>query len=288
MALNPTRIARVVRAAVPAGARIPSSQARAVVNDIRRQAGAAVDIVGEITQLGQVPSVHNIPVFIVDRANWAKLASESVANMLTTARISNTELAIAFAVMAPRLLGQYDPYTDAGRLIFVAPNIERFQRAFQLNQSDVCLWAAVHEMTHAYQFAVAPWLAPMIAHYTQQIIESAHDEQIIEQAMTAMSVLEGHAEYVMNRVPHRQLPSRDRIIRAMSARRSARTPMLSRVMRLLGFENKTQQYISGERFVAGVIQKAGMDTFNMLWNSADHMPTAAELADPALWIERMS
>jgi len=103
-----------------------------------------------------------------------------------------------------------------------------------------------------------------------------------------MSLLEGHAEYVMNNVPRQRMPGRDRIIEAMADRRSNKNPLVAFISNRMGMTAKVKQYTGGEKFVEGVIDRAGMDVFNRVWERAEHLPTAADINDPAAWIERVS
>jgi putative hydrolase len=59
------------------------------------------------------------------------------------------------------------------------------------------------------------------------------------------------------------------------------------VRRLLGIDAKLRQYRDGERFVRGAVDKAGMHGFNQVWERPEHLPTKAEIADPAAWVDRV-
>jgi uncharacterized protein (DUF2342 family) len=48
-----------------------------------------------------------------------------------------------------------------------------------------------------------------------------------------------------------------------------------------------KQYAQGSRFVQTVVREGGMEVFNRVWTSPDTLPTAAELTDPQLWLERV-
>ena len=79
-----------------------------------------------------------------------------------------------------------------------------------------------------------------------------------------MSLLEGHASYVMNEVARDHVRDVDRMRRALQARR--RGSSVDRgIQKAIGFEQKIQQYEGGERFVREVIARAGMDGFNRVW-----------------------
>ena len=66
------------------------------------------------------------------------------------------------ALLSGKVLGQFDPFTSTdgrGRLLLVAPNVLHHERRLKVDPSDFRLWVALHEQTHALQFAAAPWLA---------------------------------------------------------------------------------------------------------------------------------
>ena len=57
--------------------------------------------------------------------------------------------------------------------------------------------------------------------------------------------------------------------------------------RLLGIEAKLRQYRDGERFVRGAVERVGMAGFNQVWARPENLPSKAEIADPAAWVERV-
>src|SRR5262249_61729744 len=72
-----------------------------------------------------------------------------------------------------------------------------------------------------------------------------------------------------------------------SARRSAAGRVEQTIRRILGIDLKMKQYAQGSRFVQTVVREGGMEVFNRVWTSPETLPTAAELADPHLWLERV-
>jgi len=102
-----------------------------------------------------------------------------------------------------------------------------------------------------------------------------------------MSLLEGHASYVMNEVAREHVTDVDRMRRALAARR--RRSGVERVFqKAIGFEQKILQYDAGERFVRDVVEAVGMDGFNLVWRSAEHLPSLEEVGSPSRWVERVS
>ena len=59
------------------------------------------------------------------------------------------------------------------------------------------------------------------------------------------------------------------------------------IRNLLGLDAKMRQYSDGAKFVREVVDVAGMEGFNKVWESAEHLPSEAEIHDSRLWLERM-
>lgn len=103
-----------------------------------------------------------------------------------------------------------------------------------------------------------------------------------------MSLLEGHADFVMDGVGPQVVPSVDEIRAKFQKRRAQGAGRLDQALRkLLGLDAKLRQYRDGERFVRAVVEAVGMDGFNRVWTSPNTLPTKAEIAKPADWIARV-
>jgi uncharacterized protein (DUF2342 family) len=59
------------------------------------------------------------------------------------------------------------------------------------------------------------------------------------------------------------------------------------IRNILGLDAKMRQYTDGAKFVRGVVDVAGMDGFNKVWDRAGNLPTEDEIHDYKLWLERM-
>jgi coenzyme F420 biosynthesis associated uncharacterized protein len=111
-------------------------------------------------------------------------------------------------------------------------------------------------------------------------------EQLAE-VVAVMSLLEGHADVVMDAVGPRVLPSVARIRSQFERRREGTGTLDVLVRRLMGMDAKIAQYRNGADFVRGVVHRVGHHGLNAVWASADHLPTAAEIADPDAWVRRV-
>ena len=226
-----------------------------------------------------------------------------------------------------KVLGQYDaflPPDDDGLLYFVGPNLVEVERRFSLPQRDFRMWVAIHEVTHRVQFGGTPWLRGHLQRMIDRYLETvqvdakemyaqlrraveairsgadwrgAHgilllmtDEQrsLFASMQSLMTLLEGHASYVMNEVARGRVQDLDRMRGALKERRRSRSGVEKAFQQAIGFEAKVQQYTAGERFVRRAVDLAGMDGFNRIWRDETHLPTGEEVVEPARWVSRIA
>jgi len=120
-----------------------------------------------------------------------------------------------------------------------------------------------------------------------EAVQTPAQREILDRITAIMSLLEGHADYVMDGVGPGVIPTVAVIREKFQARRREANRVELIVRRLLGIDAKLRQYRDGERFVRGAVNAAGMDGFNAVWERAANLPTKAELADPAAWARRV-
>ncbi|MCW2603555.1 MAG: hypothetical protein JWN61_1690 [Pseudonocardiales bacterium] len=120
------------------------------------------------------------------------------------------------------------------------------------------------------------------------LLATPEQRAIVDRLTAFMSLVEGHAEYVMNAVSADVIPSQKTIERRFGARRRKGGNPLDRMVRkLLGLDAKTRQYVEGSAFVRGVVDRIGVDDFNAIWTSRETLPTKAEIAAPGDWVTRV-
>ena len=102
-----------------------------------------------------------------------------------------------------------------------------------------------------------------------------------------MTLLEGHAEFVMDGVGPEVIPSVEEIRSRFNRRREGGNPVEKMLRKLLGVEVKMRQYAEGRKFVHGVVERVGMDGFNRIWDSPLTLPRLSELGDPDAWVARV-
>lgn len=165
----------------------------ALVADLRAAAGQAAGHAARITRLSPADGADPQDVsrvLVVDRPGWAQANTAMLAAMsrpLTEqvaasgrtvparARVAAAaQVGAVLALLSSRVLGQFDPFTaapgDPGRLLLVAPNVLHLERTLHVDPADFRLWVALHEQTHALQFAAAPWLADHLRDRTGRLL----------------------------------------------------------------------------------------------------------------------
>jgi coenzyme F420 biosynthesis associated uncharacterized protein len=81
-------------------------------------------------------------------------------------------------VLSQRVLGQYElALLDASvkpRLLLLAPNLAQASRSLGVDREELVKWVSIHEITHAVQFAGAPWLRDHLGGLLKQLIDGLH------------------------------------------------------------------------------------------------------------------
>jgi coenzyme F420 biosynthesis associated uncharacterized protein len=239
-------------------------------------------------------------------------------------KATGVQAGAVLAFMSGKVLGQFEFFADpAGQLLLVAPNVVEAERTLGVSPVDFRLWVALHEVTHRLQFTAVPWLR---GHLTGEIdalveatdldpealrerlsglaqavrgardpdsqgliglVQSPAQKAVLDRLTAFMSLVEGHAEYVMNAVGPEVVPSIGTIRERFGKRRQGTGPVDRLLRRLLGLDVKIKQYADGSRFVGAVVAAVGIDDFNAVWTSPETLPRKAELAAPLDWVQRV-
>jgi coenzyme F420 biosynthesis associated uncharacterized protein len=119
-------------------------------------------------------------------------------------------------------------------------------------------------------------------------VQSEPQRRALDQLLVLGTLLEGHADHVMDAVGPAVVPSVTTIRRRFNERRQRKQPPLQRIVRaLLGFDAKLSQYTRGKAFVDHVVGRVGMSRFNAIWSSAETLPLPTEIDEPQRWIDRV-
>lgn len=228
-------------------------------------------------------------------------------------------------LMGHRVLGQFDvglPPLDGGPAL-VVPNIEAFATDYGIDPRQARLWAAFGEVIYQAQLAT-PWVRDHFLHLIDvyfagfqfdpsalmsrmegvespeeltSLMESpgglaslmAGPERTAElqpiQAFVAM--MEGHADFLMDRIAGGLLTEAPRIRESVNRRRAEPTQGEQALQQLVGLRINRLDYQKGSAFCAGVVERWGEDGLATMWSDAGHLPTYAELEDPIGWAARV-
>ena len=239
-------------------------------------------------------------------------------------RVTAVQVGSILAFLASKVLGQYEifvPPTELpGRLTLVAPNIVATERALDVNPRDFRLWVCLHESTHRTQFVAVPWLREHVLSEIGALIEATdvdpaalarrmrsamgslrngertsmiemiqtpEQRAVLDRLTGVMSLLEGHAEFVMDGVGPGVIPTVASIRERFDQRRGGGGVIERFLRRLLGVDLKLRQYADGRRFVSTVVDAVGQEEFNRVWTTAAALPSRDEIAHPHRWIDRV-
>ena len=212
--------------------------------------------------------------------------------------------------------------------MFVGPNLAAAHLELGEDPAVFMRWIALHESTHSIQFASVPWLRLHLAELLEQLIAGASERldlgslrelarrlfrsdpraavrrvlrgdlarllagpeqrRTLDRLQATMSVIEGHAEHVMDAAAGQLDPGYARLRGRLEARRASRGGLGEVILRMLGLELKLRQYRLGKAFCDTVVEEAGIEGLNRVWRTPEALPTLAELEQPSRWLGRVA
>jgi coenzyme F420 biosynthesis associated uncharacterized protein len=209
-----------------------------------------------------------------------------------------------------------------GTVWYVVPNIVATERRHGFRPADFRLWIALHETAHRRQFRGVAWLPGHIQglldaylgsvevddealkRMTQRMqglarraiagerielldfLVTPEQRTIVDRVQATMTVLEGHGEFVMDRLGERLVPGHRRMHDTLRERRSGPGAIDRLIQQLLGFRQKLDQYAMGERFVRRLFEQGGMAAVNQVFAAPGALPTMDEVRDPDRYLAR--
>jgi coenzyme F420 biosynthesis associated uncharacterized protein len=121
-----------------------------------------------------------------------------------------------------------------------------------------------------------------------ELLQTPEQRLVLDRVTAFMSLLEGHAEHVMDGVGPSVVPTVTTIRARFDQRRREGSGVVDRVLRrLLGLDLKALQYAEGKVFVDTAVREVGMSGFNRVWESAQALPTRQEIREPMAWVQRI-
>lgn len=235
-------------------------------------------------------------------------------------RLAAVQLGVALGWLSGKVLGQFEVLpgsNDQQRLLLVAPNITAAATELDADADDFRTWVCLHEETHRLQFAANPWLTDYFRGEVTAIVADL-DIGVVELMgrlagglrrggdssglagimvsdaarsrmsglMALMSLLEGHADWVMDSAGE-VVPSAPALRDRFESRRRSHGVLDTVIRRLLGVEAKMAQYRDGAAFVRCVVDEVGLDGFNHVWTSPATLPLGSEITRPSDWVTRV-
>ncbi len=217
------------------------------------------------------------------------------------------------------------PIGQSPRLMLVAPNIVNVARTIGADERDFALWVCLHEETHRVQFTAVPWLGDYFSAEARTLVAaidvpasellgksvqllgalmqvlrgkegaqalllsvlSPTQRAVFDRISALMTLLEGHADVVMDEVGPEIVPTVASIRASFNERRAQPGTMDSIIRKVLGMDAKMRQYSEGAAFVRAVVDDVGMGDFNRVWAQPANLPSLAEIAEPSLWVKRV-
>ena len=312
--------ARTGRSLVNPGPELAADEIAQVVAELRDAAERATPEIERVTGMSRPASGR---VLVVDRAGWIAAVSGSAQALLAGAGMNleqasgpvdavrakalGAQAGAVFAVIASHILGQFDPFVVPPRLLLVAPNVVSVERQLGVDRADFRLWVCLHEETHRFQFGHAPWLREDLLGLFGELLDgeelafglpggktgdvrdlfsNPEQKRAFDQVTAVMSLMEGHADVMMDRVGTDVVRTYPAIRSAFEARRDQRG-WGAWLRRLLGFDLKREQYRDGAEFCRQVIAAGGVETLNRAFDAPGLLPTVVEIHDPQQWLHRL-
>lgn len=219
------------------------------------------------------------------------------------------------------------PRGDIEEIIVVHSNLVAFTDEWSLPTDDVRLWVSLNELLHHAVLRVphvAERFTSLLSDYASNfeadhraieerfgdvnlsdpnalmsLQDSMQDPDVVLGAMQSdrqrevlpylsslVAVVEGYIDHILDEIGSRLIGSYGALSEALRRRRITAAPADRFVDKMLGLELDQACYERGQRFVAGVVER-DRDSLNRLWESADMLPTPAEVDAPGLWLARI-
>lgn len=285
----------------PGAIELTPEQHAAYATDVREARRRIREISGVDFDLPETITVQNRHHWIaanVDTFRRILAPLDDVSPGLAGAsRVANTgSMAAALAFLANNVLGQYDPLLlaegDSHELYVVHPNVVQTAASLDVGVPRFRRWIVFHEVAHAAEFGAAPWLSTYLEDRVETTVDRLRDGSLrafrndsqLTELDTVMTAVEGYAELLMDQAFDREYAD----LRAkLEARRRGGGPVTRLMRRLFGIGLKRRQYERGSAFFEAIAADRGVEGAAVVWERPEHLPTDAELDDPALWLDRV-
>jgi putative hydrolase len=217
------------------------------------------------------------------------------------------------------------PRPPADELVLIPASIDTFASEWSLPVDDVRLWVCVRDAT-VHAVLARPHVRERLDQLIRAYVDAfSPDTDSLEQRMSALdpsdpqalqsmfgdpsallgdlqsdeqrrlqvplramlAALSGYVDHVVDTIGRRLISGFDPLTEALHRRRIEEHGGARILGQLFGVELDAAGYELGQRFVAGIVERAGEDGLRRLWHSAAELPTTAEVEAPGLWLARI-
>lgn len=209
-------------------------------------------------------------------------------------------------------------------IYMVGSNILDLEAKFGFPRAQFERWVLLHELTHKVQFESVSWMNsyyrllisslidgvnlgpsdlfgaivrvaediragrnPLAEAGLAGIFVSEEQRKSLSKIGGLMSVLEGHADFVMARAARGIIEEADHFEEVLHDRRESPNFVSKIVSQLYGLDAKVKQYAAGRSFLEAIDDAAGRDGIKTLFMASQNMPTLDEISRPDRWMERV-
>lgn len=232
---------------------------------------------------------------------------------------TSVQMGLLFGYLSRKVIGQYDLFGGGG-LYFVGPNIVEVERRAKVEPRDLRLWVAIHEVTHALQDGAVPWLRGEITGFIDRSLSvmrsgpsparvagavreavaqrrpfssvldailTQPQRELLQHAQTLMTVVEGHASFVMDHVGGKLIDDVPSLREKVEGTRGTSLPAERAMQSAIGLDAKRRQYKDGQAFFEALSAARNPETTSRVWETPATMPDADELRHADRWIGRV-
>jgi putative hydrolase len=242
-----------------------------------------------------------------------------------TAMLTGMQVGTIAGHLAGQLLGGYDlgvPTLGPRVVATVGDQAGLLAREHGISSDEMRFWLALRECVHRRVFAGVDWLVDHLtgemgrfaaaaefdatalteqlgvkaAEAMQRMAEqagigsspSAEQTAILARLQALVSLVAGYADVMVRRSAEGKLTNLDRIEQVTLARRGEGGEGERFLTQLIGLDLRPSDVRAGRVFCEAVLAARGPNGMDVVWRDVEHLPTPAEIVEPARWLLRLA
>ncbi len=127
----------------------------------------------------------------------------------------------------------------------------------------------------------------MNPNFVLEALKTPKQQQLASEIDVVVMAIEGYCDWILDRVGERLMGSYSMLNEAIRRRRVESDEGARFVDRLFGVELTQDKLDAALSFVEHIVELAGPEAAEKIWDDLDHLPTLAEYATPRLWCARV-